>query len=178
MKIIDTRIEGLKIIELDKSRDARGGFIKVFNRDSYLAAELELDMAESYYTVSQKNVIRGMHFQIPPYDHNKLVHVLEGNVIDVVLDLRKNSKTFLQFADFNLAGEDPKALYIPKGLAHGFKSLQDGSLMLYLVSTVYKPECDKGIYYNSFGYDWGISDPIITDRDKGFVDLQDFVSPF
>ncbi len=178
MKIIDTEIEVLKVIELDKSCDYRGDFVKTVNQDSLLKMSIELDVAESYYSVSQKDVIRGMHFQVPPYDHNKLVHVLTGNVIDVVLDLRKNSKTYLKCMDFHLAGENPRALYIPKGLAHGFRSLEDGSLMLYYVSSVYNPQYDKGICYNSIGYDWKTDSPIISDRDKGFIALEDYKSPF
>ncbi len=178
MRIIDTEIEGLKIIELDKTCDSRGQFVKTFNQESLMKSNIDLGIAESYYTVSKKNVIRGMHFQIPPYEHNKLVHVLTGNVIDVVLDLRKNSKTYLEYADFHLAGENPRALYIPKGIAHGFKSLEDGSLMLYYVSTVYNSEYDSGICYSSIGYDWKTENPVLSDRDKGFVDLADFDSPF
>jgi dTDP-4-dehydrorhamnose 3,5-epimerase/CDP-3, 6-dideoxy-D-glycero-D-glycero-4-hexulose-5-epimerase len=168
MKIENTNISGLKIIHLDKITDTRGFFLKTFNQDFFKEQGLDFILKESYFTISQKNVIRGMHFQIPPFDHIKLVYLTQGKIIDVVLDLRKNSSTFGQYLSFKLESENPKLIYIPKGCAHGFGSLCNNSIVTYLQSTVYQPQCDKGIRYNSFGFNWKIMNPIISERDLSF----------
>ncbi len=178
MTVNETEIEGLKVLELNHSIDERGEFNKIFNSEIMADHGINMEVRECYYTRSDKDVIRGMHFQLPPYDHDKIVHVLCGDVIDVVVDLRKNSMTYLKCVDFHLSGSEPKALFIPKGLAHGFKALVDNSTMIYLVSTVYNREKDTGIHYESIGYDWKISNPIVSLRDKGFAGLENFVSPF
>lgn len=178
MEIIDTEIEGLKLIKNFFAADARGSFTKLYNEDAFRDAGLELDIAEQYYSVSDKDVIRGMHFQTPPYDHNKLVCVISGSVTDVVVDLRKESKTYGKAASFILKGDEPYSLYIPKGMAHGFRSMEDGTVMLYNVTTVYARDCDGGVRWDSIGYDWQVSAPIMSERDKTFPTLDEFVSPF
>lgn len=178
MQIQATQFEGVYLIQCFRAKDERGAFTKIFNEDDYVNEKIPTKLKETYYSISKKDVIRGMHFQMPPHEHEKIVHVIKGSVVDVILDLRKESKTYRQWMELILREEDATALYIPKGFAHGFKSLKDDTVMLYQVSSGYNKECDTGVAYDSIGYDWGIEKPIISARDREFVPLSDFSSPF
>lgn len=171
MKIESTSIDGLKVVHLDRINDIRGSFLKVFNEDFFKLNNMETDFRESYFSVSAKNVIRGMHFQIPPFDHVKLVYINQGAISDVVLDIRKGSPTYGRYFNFRMTQEIPVLLYIPKGCAHGFLSLEDNTIVSYLQSTVYNQTCDKGIKYDSFGVDWGIINPVLSSRDLTFPEF-------
>ena len=177
MEIENTFIEGLMILHLKKMGDNRGSFIKIYNEDFYKQTNLRTDFKESYFSVSHKNVIRGMHFQIPPAEHVKLVFVNKGSIVDVVLDIRKESKTFRQFFFTIINDDSPKLVYIPVGCAHGFLSLQDNTIVSYIQTSTYNADCDKGILYNSFGMDWETDDPVISGRDLLFPKLANFDSP-
>lgn len=169
-----TKIDDLVLIKSFSAQDLRGTFNKFWMHSSDTAFA-EVDFKEAYYSRSKKNVIRGMHFQSPPYDHDKLVVCLQGSVIDVILDLRKNSNTYLEHRSFKLDPGSNDAVFIPKGYAHGFKALSDETLMLYMVSSEYNPKYDSGILYSSFGFDWGEIDVgLISERDKGFPLLKDY----
>ena len=179
MEIVShTECNDIKIIKAFSSEDVRGGFTKFFHHDTFVQAGIEMDIKEVYYSVSQRNVIRGMHFQLPPYDHAKLVHVISGSAIDVVVDLRKNSATYKKCIVVPLNGEMKQAVYIPKGFAHGFKALEDGTVMQYSVSTVYNREADFGIRYDSIGFNWNCEGVIVSERDSEFIGLEEFDSPF
>lgn len=178
MVIEETFINGLKIIHLEKHMDTRGLFLKVFNSEVFQQYGLETEFKENYFSVSSKNVLRGMHFQAPPYDHTKLVYCSNGKVMDVVLDLRKSSPTFRKYLSIYLGAEESKLLYIPNGCAHGFLSLKDDSIVNYLQTSVYNKLYDKGVRFDSFGMDWGIENAIVSNRDKSFVGLDSFNSPF
>ena len=115
-----------------------------------------------------------MHFQLPPHDHEKLVFVPIGSIIDVVVDLRKNSSTYKKHISVELCEENKKSIYIPKGLAHGFKSLTDQTVTVYNVTSEYSKNEDEGIHFNSFGFDWEVNDPIISNRDLDFQSLESF----
>ena len=134
---------------------------------------METNFKESYYSISHKSVIRGMHFQVPPFAHTKFVYLNQGRIIDVVLDIRKSSPTHGHYFSIELNTENPILIYIPIGCAHGFLSLEDHSMVTYLQTTCYNNECDKGINYNSFGMDWGIENPIISTRDLEFPDFME-----
>lgn len=178
MKIYSTEFEDVKVIENFFAFDIRGKFIKTYNDELFRELGIDVELKETYYSLSQQDVIRGMHFQMPPYEHDKIIHVIQGKVVDVVLDLRKESKTYKQFIDIKLTGNKPKSIYIPKGFAHGFKCMEDNTIMLYQVSTGYNAQHDAGIAYDSIGYDWGIDDPIVSERDRTFPTLSEFDSPF
>ncbi len=178
MKIIETNISGLKILEPKIFEDSRGKFIKTFTNDFFQENGLDIHIKETYYSISHKDVIRGMHFQTPPYEHIKLVYVPAGKIIDVVLDIRKDSSTFGQYFSCELSSNNGKVLIIPKGLAHGFKSLQDNTNVTYMQTTGYAPNNDGGIRYDSFGFDWECVSPKSSDRDQSFPTLKDFNSPF
>lgn len=178
MRIIETKIEGLEFLEPIVFEDPRGKFIKTFNDDFFKENGLDIEIKETYYSISHKDVIRGMHFQTPPHDHLKLVYVPSGKIIDVVLDIRKGSPTYGKFFEIELSSDNARVLIIPKGLAHGFKSLEDNTNVTYMQTSSYAPECDRGIRYDSFSYDWNITIPKISDRDKEFKKFCDFDSPF
>lgn len=173
MEIENTPISGLKLIHLKEFNDSRGSFIKVFNEDFFAENSLKTNFKESYYSISAKNVIRGMHFQIPPFEHIKLVYLNQGKIIDVVLDIRKTSPTYGKYFSVELINENPTLIYIPVGCAHGFLSLEDNTMVTYLQTSCYNNACDKGINYNSFGMTWGIENPIISERDLSFPNFTD-----
>ena len=178
MKIIDTKIQGLKILEPKVFEDSRGKFIKTFTYDFFKDNSVDIDIKETYYSVSHKDVIRGMHFQTPPYEHIKLVYVPCGSIVDVVLDIRKNSPTYGQYFNIELSAINGNVLIIPKGLAHGFKSLEDNTHVTYMQTTCYAPNNDGGTRYDSFGFDWECENPKLSNRDKEFPRLDEFKTPF
>lgn len=178
MQINKTEFDGLYVIEKFVSNDNRGSFIKFFNYDEFIKNGIETHFEECYYSASAKNVIRGMHFQLPPHSHDKLVTVIKGSVTDVVVDLRKNSKTYKKVFSIELSEKNNKALFIPVGMAHGFVSREDNTTMLYNVGTGYCKECDCGIKYNSIDYLWNVEKPIVSERDENFETIDNFRSPF
>lgn len=167
-----------KIIQLPHFDDARGAFIKTFHNGILQENNIDFSLMESYYSFSKKGVIRGMHFQEPPHDHAKIVFCPYGSILDVIVDLRKSSLTFGQHYGTVLSDENNLAYYIPKGFAHGFKALTENAMTYYLVSSEYSKEHDTGIRYDSFGFDWRESNPVISERDLSFPDFDNWESPF
>lgn len=179
MEFIGNSIPGCYEVVIDDFHDSRGDFFKTYHIDLFRKKGLETNWREEYFSTSKKNVIRGMHFQTPPADHDKLITCLSGSVIDVIVDLRKKSPMFKKHIALHLkASTKNRMLYIPKGCAHGFLSLENNTLMHYKVSTVYSPENDKGILWNSFGFEWNTSNPIISNRDNCHPSINEFNSPF
>ncbi len=162
----------------DKFHDARGDFVKTFHADIFNAHNLMTDWREEYYSISKKSVIRGMHFQMPPSDHAKLVHCISGEAIDVIVDLRKGSPSFGKYITLRLGGDRNNSVYIPTGFAHGFVSCTDECVMHYKVTSVYSAEHDRGILWSSLGYDWPVDSPIVSVRDMQHPPLSEFDSPF
>ncbi|MFH1320709.1 MAG: dTDP-4-dehydrorhamnose 3,5-epimerase [Bacteroidota bacterium] len=178
MNITPTKLNGAYILNLVHFEDERGSFIKTFHTEIFKENKLDIDFKESYFSTSIKNVIRGMHFQLPPHDHSKLVYPVEGRVLDVLLDLRMASPTYGQYCTVELSCENKNGIYIPKGLAHGFRVLSDSATLVYMTTTVYNKGSDTGIRWDSFGFDWQVDNPLVSERDKGFVEFKDFKSPF
>ena len=171
-------LHGAYLIDMPAFDDARGMFVKSFHTSALLHKGIDFKPRESYFSLSKKNVIRGMHFQMPPYHHSKIVFCPQGAILDVVVDLRKGSTTYGQFHAEELSAANHKAYYIPEGFAHGFKSLSDDAITYYLVSTEYSQEHDAGIRYDSIGFNWEVKDPVLADRDLSFGGLNDFHTPF
>ena len=119
-----------------------------------------------------------MHFQLPPHQHSKIVFCPEGAILDVIVDLRKDSPTYRQYYAHELSADNHKAVFIPEGFAHGFKSLTDNSLTCYLVSSEYNKTHDTGIRYDSIGFDWDVKDPVLSARDLSFVGMGEFEGGF
>lgn len=178
MELIPTALEGCFEVRPFFAEDERGSFVKTFNAERFAEAGLPTGWREEYYSSSHKGVIRGMHFQTPPHDHEKLVYCLQGRVLDVVVDLRRQSSTFGMHIAVELDAERGRGLMIPRGMAHGFLALTDKALMAYKVTTVYAPSNDAGIRWDSVGVRWGIDAPIVSARDRAHPAFADFVSPF
>lgn len=170
MKTKSTSLEGVWLLENFVSQDKRGTFVKTFHTDAFREQGLTTDFQESYYSVSHKDVIRGMHFQLPPYEHDKLVYVTQGSILDVIVDLRPASATYKQHVAISLP-EHSYSVYIPRGCAHGFLTLSEIATVVYNVTSVYAPQADAGIRWDSFGFEWPVQVPIISDRDAAFGSL-------
>jgi len=177
-KLIHTPLPGALLIVPGAFQDRRGAFVKTFHAS--LAAELggRFDLQEEFYSISNRNVLRGMHFQVPPKAHSKIVYCAHGAVSDVILDLRQASGAYGQHFATELSGENRAVLFIPRGCAHGFLALTEGAIMVYKTDAVHAPECDAGIRWDTFGYDWPCADPILSERDLRFPAWADFASPF
>ncbi|GGY28925.1 dTDP-4-dehydrorhamnose 3,5-epimerase [Pseudoduganella albidiflava] len=178
MDILPTSIPGCFELRPIVRRDERGSFTKVFHEDVFRDAGLRTDFAEEYYSISQQGVLRGLHFQVPPHDHAKLVYCPQGRVLDAALDLRRGSPTYGRHLALELSGEAGNMLYLPAGLAHGFYTLSEQALMVYKVTSTYAPAHDGGVLWNSAGIDWPDSAPLLSPRDRTFPTLADFDSPF
>ena len=178
MKIESTELEGVYVIDNFNTADERGLFVKTFNSNTFKENILDFKIRESYYSVSKKNVIRGMHFQLPPHDHEKIVYVPKGSILDVILDLRKKSKTYKKYISVTLSDENKKSIFIPKGLAHGFKSLENDTITVYNVATEYNSKADMGVRFDSFGFNWDTEEPILSQRDNAFDFFNEFKTPF
>lgn len=178
MEILKTELDGLLIVQHKLYEDNRGKFLKTYNSIIFQELGINLDVRERYFSVSKKNVIRGMHFQTPPKEHIKLVTVIQGKILDVVLDIRKSSSSFGEYFTAEVSADDNKTIYIPEGFAHGFKTLQDNTIVEYNQTSEYSTEHDEGILFNSFGYDWDIVNPIVSERDLGFTHFRNYTSPF
>lgn len=175
MKINETNLDGVFEIQNRKFEDYRGLFVKTFHYDLFEEAGLDTDFRESFYSVSKKNVLRGMHFQLEPHDHAKLVYVTAGEILDVAVDIRKDSQTYGQYFATKLSKENGKSFYMSKGFAHGFLTLSHSATVVYLTTSVYAPEYDSGLRWDSFGFNWPIdlNHVIVSTRDQVHPRLQD-----
>jgi dTDP-4-dehydrorhamnose 3,5-epimerase len=177
-EIEDTALPGLRVLRPRLFRDARGEFVKTYHAGLFRELGIPFAPAEEFFSVSHKDVVRGMHFQNPPHAHAKLVYCAAGRVLDVVVDLRRESPAFGRHAARELSAANREMFFIPEGFAHGFLSLEDDTMMVYQTSTVHAPASDAGILWDSFGFDWPVRGPLVSDRDRGFPPLAGFDSPF
>lgn len=171
-------LSGAFLITLPAFADNRGSFIKTFQHPFFEAAGIGFTLQESYFSLSHKDVIRGMHFQTPPHQHAKIVYCPHGAILDVLVDLRTDSSTYGAHYATELSAANHLAYYIPEGFAHGFKALTDHAMTCYLVSSEHSKEQDTGIRYDSFGFDWQCQAPLLSERDLSFAALDGFSSPF
>ena len=178
MKIEKLNLFGTLLIIGGVNQDERGNLFKPFSKNELAKYEIDMDIKEVLHSTSRMNVIRGMHFQLPPYEQAKLVSVVKGKITDVLLDIRTNSESYGKFVSVELSGNDGISLYIPKGIAHGFVSRAEESTVLYMVNGPYSPENESGVRYDSFGFEWEVDKPIISSRDLAFPDLFQFRSQF
>ena len=171
MNVSDCFFAQLKIMN-----DSRGSFQKIFHKDIFSEVMPNFKLGEAYITSSSKNVLRGMHFQLPPHDHTKIVICLSGKLTDVLLDLRAGSN-FGKFASIDLTADGNNVVVIPKGVAHGFYTHCNNSNLLYLVETVHNQDSDRGIHWDGFGYRWPTENPIISQRDQKHPNIKYFQIP-
>ncbi len=182
MKITGTNIEGLVILEPKVFGDARGYFMETFQKDTFNSNVTETEFIQDNESKSSRGVLRGLHFQLPPYQQAKLVRVIEGEVLDVAVDLRKDSKTYGQHYSILLSSVNKKQFFIPRGFAHGFVVLSETAIFSYKVDNIYAPTHDFGIMWNdeTLNIDWQIANEMInlSEKDKNLSTFRDFNSPF
>jgi dTDP-4-dehydrorhamnose 3,5-epimerase len=166
-----TSTDGIVLIDNSKFSDSRGSFVKVFNDDYFAENNIVLNLKESYYSVSQKNVLRGMHFQKYPFGHAKLVHVIDGEILDVVVGIGSpmNKSNKGKIFSTVLSSANSRSLFIPEGYAHGFLVLSEKAIVVNYMTSCFNEESDSGIHYNSFGFDWPVGAPIVSDKDKAQI---------
>ena len=168
MKITESKIKGILIIELDVFNDSRGYFSETFNFKRYDDHGINIHFVQDNISVSKKGTLRGLHYQIPPKSQAKLCQVLKGRVNDIAVDLRFGSPTFGQYLSFELSEENHTQIFIPLGFAHGFAVLSDEAVFQYKCSEFYSKEHERAIRFDDpdLKIDWGIENPIVSDKDK------------
>jgi len=169
MKFIETALPGAFVIQPVLHTDGRGFFVETFNQKVFAEGGIETAFVQDNYSFSrEKGVLRGLHLQYPPHAQTKLVLVLTGSVYDVIVDLRKDSPTFLRWTGVELKSDDATMLYVPKGFAHGFCTLQQNTRVLYKVDSHYAPQADGGIRWNDpdLAITWPCSSPILSAKDS------------
>ena len=180
MQIIETKIKDLLVIKPDVFTDERGYFFETYNKERFAQHGLDMVFVQDNESQSTRGVLRGLHFQKPPFTQGKLVRVVKGAVMDVAVDLRKGSPTYGQWESVVLT-EDNKFMYwIPEGFAHGFVCLEDQSVFTYKCTNVYNKASEGSIRWDDpdLNIDWGIDKPILSEKDKVSPLLKDFVTPF
>lgn len=182
MNIIKTEIRDLIIIEPSLFKDSRGYFFESFNQEKFKKEVADVNFIQDNESKSTFGVLRGLHFQKPPFEQAKLVRCIQGEVLDVAVDLRINSETFGKHVSVVLSEENKKQFFIPRGFAHGFVVLSESATFAYKVDNVYSPNHDSGIIWNdpTLNIDWKIDSNklIISDKDKNLLNLLDFDSLF
>lgn len=176
MKLTKTKLDGVVIIEPDVFGDNRGFFMESWNKKKLEEARLFYDFVQDNHSKSTvKGTLRGIHFQKGDKAQAKLVRCVKGAVLDVAVDLRKNSPTFKQWVGVELSAENKKQLLIPRGFGHGFVTLTDDVEFLYKADNYYAPEADAGIRWNDpdIGVEWGLETPILSEKDRKNPFLKD-----
>ena len=182
MKFIETKILDVFIIEPKVFGDARGYFLETYNEKEFEEFIGKISFVQDNESKSSKGVLRGLHFQKPPFDQAKLVRCIEGEVLDIAVDVRKNSKTYGKHVAVLLSGVNKRQLFLPRGFAHGFLVLSDTATFAYKVDNTYAPEFDAGIRWNDkeLNIKWGMEDSevIISAKDAELPFFLEFKSPF
>jgi dTDP-4-dehydrorhamnose 3,5-epimerase len=180
VKTIHEFPEGLISIYPAVFGDDRGFFLESFNQAKYASIIPDLDFVQDNLSKSKKGVLRGLHFQAPPFDQGKLVQVITGSVLDVAVDIRKNAPSYGKHFKIILNSTERNQLWIPPGFAHGFVSLEDGTIFSYKCTNSYSKEHEGCILWNDLdlGIDWEIDQPLISPKDQEGTLFKDFISPF
>ena len=182
MKFIETKISDVIIIEPTVFGDARGYFLESYNQKKFEEVVGKTSFVQDNESKSSKGVLRGLHFQKPPFQQAKLVRCIEGEVLDVAVDIRKNSKTYGKHVSVLLSGENKRQLFVPRGFAHGFLVLSDSATFAYKVDNTYAPDHDAGIRWKDkeLNIQWGMEDSevIVSEKDAELPFFSKFESPF
>ena len=175
MEVRETAIAGVRLVRPDRFGDARGWFCETYNAARYKAAGIAADFVQDNESESARGVLRGLHWQAGPHAQAKLVRVLQGAVWDVAVDVRKGSPTFGRHVAALLSAENGLQFYIPRGFGHGFVALTDDVNFCYKVDNLYSKECDRSIRFDdpAIGVEWGVSEPVLSDKDKNAPLLAD-----
>jgi dTDP-4-dehydrorhamnose 3,5-epimerase len=180
MEVIETKLAGVFLLKPRVFEDARGYFYESYNRKVFTDAGISADFVQDNQSLSQRAVLRGLHFQNPPFAQAKLVRVITGSVFDVAVDIRKNSRTYGQWYGVELNESNKWMLYIPEGFAHGFATLRDNTIFSYKCSNFYHKASEDCILWNDndIGIDWGISSPLLSEKDLQGKKFRDFKTRF
>jgi dTDP-4-dehydrorhamnose 3,5-epimerase len=181
MEIVTTKLENLLIITPEVFKDNRGLFYEVYSEKKFIDVGIKVKFVQDNHSLSiQKNIIRGLHFQTPPFSQAKLVRVTKGAVFDVVVDLRKQSKTFGQWQGFELTEDNFSMLFIPKGFAHGYCTLEQNTEFLYKTDNFYAPDFEGAIRWDDpdLNISWPVTDPVLSKKDCEAHFFMEFNSPF
>lgn len=182
MQVIKTPLEGVLVIEPKVFKDSRGFFVETYNEERYMQAGITARFVQDNMSASTYGVVRGLHFQRPPYTQAKLVSCIEGEVLDVAVDLRKDSPTYGQWYSVLLSAENHRQFFIPRGFAHGFSVLSPRAIFAYKCDNLYHPEADGGLMLNdpTLNIDWQVPEDqmILSDKDKNHPFLKDLDNPF
>lgn len=180
MEIIPTEIPDVCIIKPLVFADDRGYFFESYNREKFLASALNLNFIQDNESRSMKGVLRGLHFQQQPYAQGKLVRVMRGAVLDVAVDIRKKSPTYGKWVSIVLTGDNKYMYWIPEGFAHGFLTLEDDTVFFYKCTNVYNKASEGSIRWNDpdLNINWGIENPILSEKDKISPLFKDLVTSF
>ena len=176
MKLSETKLEGAFVIKIEKLEDERGFFGRTWDKEFFESNGLNADLVQCNISFNKKKgTIRGLHYQIPPYEEAKLVRCTRGKVFEVIVDLRKNSKTFLQWDSVELDSESYLMLFVPEGFALGLQTLEDNSEVCYQMSQFYKPECSKGIRWDdeTLKISWPLKPSVISEKDSNLGTLNE-----
>lgn len=181
MKLIETKIKDLYILEPRVFGDDRGYFFESFNSQTFqeLIGE-EVEFVQDNQSMSGENILRGLHFQNPPFAQGKLVRVIKGEVIDVAVDIRKDSPTYGEHVSVRLSGENNRMFWIPPGFAHGFSSLEEGTIFSYKCTNYYSKESEGSVAWDDpeLNINWGVENPIISEKDQESPLFRDLKSKF
>lgn len=177
---IESLLSGLYLIKPKVFEDHRGHFFESFREDVLKENGVETNFVQDNQSLSQKGILRGLHFQAPPFAQGKFVRVIKGAVLDVALDIRKNSETYGKFVCVELTEKNYNMLYIPPGFAHGFVTLEDNTIFTYKCTDYYHPEVEGGVLWNSpeLNIPWNIENPVLSAKDIALPTFSEFVSPF
>lgn len=180
MELIETPLAGLLVIKPKVFYDERGYFYEPYNKQRFTEAGITSEFVQDNQSLSQIDAVRGLHFQAPPFDQGKLVRVVKGAVLDVVVDIRKSSATYGQHYTVELNEENMLLFWIPPGFAHGFATLRDNTIFEYKCTNVYNKPSEGGILWNdvTLNIDWGVTNPIVSAKDKELPLFEQFNSPF
>lgn len=180
MKIQSTPISGVWVIEPQVFSDARGYFFESYHKEKFKKLGIDAEFIQDNESLSQKNTIRGLHFQAPPYAQGKLVRVVQGKVYDVCVDIRKSSPTYGKHFGIELSAQNHLMVWIPEGLAHGFSVLEDNTIFSYKCTQIYHKEFEGGVLWNdvTLNIDWKVTQPIVSDKDQNLPTFSTFISPF
>jgi len=176
MKFTETPLKGAYTIDLEKKGDDRGFFARFFCKNELAEQGLNNEIVQINNSLSQnKGTLRGFHYQLPPFEEDKIVRCLHGSLYDVIIDLRKDSQTFGQWFGAELTAENRKMMYVPKGFAHGLITLEPNTEILYMVTQFYAPEYERGIRWNDpkFNVQWPIEPVEISEKDRNQPDFDE-----
>ncbi len=180
MQIIKTSIQDVILIEPQVFGDERGYFFESFRADVLKSAGIELGFIQDNQSKSKKGILRGLHFQAPPFDQGKLVRVITGAVLDVALDIRRGSASYGQHVSAILSEKNKHMMWVPPGFAHGFLTLEEDTVFNYKCTQYYNREAESAIFWNSdsLNIDWGVDEPMLSEKDQNATRFEDFTSPF